>query len=429
MDTQEASELRSLRTSLQLYKGLVEVSGLITSITDYHELLRAVLDVARRVIRAEAASLFLVNSKTGDLELSLATAGESRFVEPKISVPSGRGIAGWVFASGEPLLIPDAYADERFYKDADRKTGFVTRSILCAPLKNDGVVGGVLQVLNPREKAQFEPEDLDAFCAYADLTAAALAKLRNLEQARARERTDRDIAIAAEIQRELLSQAVPEEVPCFRFAAHNTPAANVGGDFYCVAPRGDGEVFFAIADVSGKGISASLLMAQTLSALEFVFRTAETPADVLATLNASLQERIIRGMFVTMLVGRLIRPTGEAELASAGHCHPLRLDRDGTASRIELPGALPLGILPDVQYENRRVPVLPGDLLVAFTDGLSESRKEDGEMMFDDVLPAAASGPARGPDEVVQRLVSAEAVHRGRGVQLDDLTVLVGGFA
>ena len=176
-----STEVGSLRKSLQIYKGLVEVSGLISSITDYSELLRAILDVARRVIQAEAASLFLVDADSGNLELAIATRGESGFVEPKIFVPRGKGIAGWVFEHGESLLIPNAYADERFYKEADRQTGFVTRSIICAPLKRDDKIIGVLQVLNPRDKAAFEPEDLDGFSAYANLTATAIEKLRNLE--------------------------------------------------------------------------------------------------------------------------------------------------------------------------------------------------------------------------------------------------------
>ncbi|MDX2080322.1 MAG: GAF domain-containing SpoIIE family protein phosphatase [Terrimicrobiaceae bacterium] len=425
MTTEE--EIRSLRASLHLYKGLVEVSGLITSITDYNELLRAVLDVARRVMNAEAASLFLSMDGSTALQLAMATAGESGYVEPKIIVPAGKGIAGWVYEKREPLLIPDAYADPRFYKAADKETGFVTRSILCAPLSSDGHALGVLQVLNPRTKTAFEKEDLEAFVAYADLTAAALEKMRNLERERQQQRTDRDIAIAAEIQRELLSSAVPPVIDGFSFACHNTPAANVGGDFYRVVPVADGGVFFAIADVSGKGISASLLMAQTLSALEFVFAASASPGEALGRLNQSLQERIIRGMFITMLVGKIDRASRSVALASAGHCHPVLLNADGDPSRVPLEGALPLGILPDIAYTDHWITLEPDSWLVAFTDGLSESRSETGTM-FDEHLLDAVRGRAGTPGEIVERLVAAEVTHRGRGAPLDDLTILAGGI-
>ena len=134
------AEVESLRKSLKIYKGLVEVSGLINSITDYNELLRAILDVARRVVLAEAGSLFFVNKETGSLELAITSSAEGEFSETRISVPHGRGIAGWVVAHAQSLLIPNAYADARFYKEADQQTGFRTRSILCAPLKHNGEV-------------------------------------------------------------------------------------------------------------------------------------------------------------------------------------------------------------------------------------------------------------------------------------------------
>ena len=420
--------IEALRKSLQVYKGLVEVSAAINSITDYGELLRAILDVARRVFLAEAATLFLVDPASGNLELSIATRGESGYVEPKLSVPRGKGIAGWVFEHGEPLVIPEAYLDDRFFKEADRMTGFVTRSFLCAPLKRDSEMIGVLQILNPREKKSFGPDDMEGFCAYVNLTATAIEKLRTVERMRAQERMDRDLAIAAEIQRELLSRAIPQVVNGAFFSAHNTPAANVGGDFYGVFPGACGEIYFAVGDVSGKGISASLLMAQTLSAMHFVFGSATAPSAALALLNETLCANIIRGMFVTTLVGKMDPATRMVELASAGHCLPLLVKADGAAAKIETPGSLPLGILPKVSYSDGVVELDLGDRLVVYTDGLSESRQEGSDMLFDEVLTSAASGPSPSTSELLDRILQAERKHRGAGLQLDDLTILVGGF-
>lgn len=424
------AEVESLRKSLQIYKGLVEVSGLINSITDYNELLRAILDVARRVILAEAASLFFVNEATGQLDLTITSFCEGQFLEPKISVPRGRGIVGWVAEKGESLLIPDAYADDRFYKEADKQTGFHTRSILCAPLKTNGAVIGVLQILNPREKAAFDEEDLDGFTAYANLTATAIEKLRSLERMRAQERVERDLSIASDIQRELLSRALPTEIAGARFAAHNEAASNVGGDFYNVFVKSPYEIYFAIGDVSGKGIAASLLMAQTLSAMQFVFAATTSPADALAKLNSTLNERIVRGMFVTTIVGRLTPGASRAEIASAGHCKPIVLRTDGSAQEIETEGALPLGILPKVAYRQGKVDLSPGDLLICYTDGLSESRSPGTDVFFEEkILPNLSGASSLSPQAIIDRLVRAERVHRGNGHQLDDLTILVGGLS
>ncbi len=424
------TELESLRKSLGIYKGLVEVSGLINSITVYDELLRAILDVARRVILAEAASLFFLDDATGSLELAITSQSEGVFAQPHLSVPAGRGIAGWVAKHGRPLLIPDAYADDRFYKEADKQTGFRTRSILCAPLIHAEKVIGVLQILNPKDREAFDESDLEGFAAYANLTATAIEKLRALERTRAQERVERDLAIASDIQGELLSRAIPAKTPGSIFSAHNVPASNVGGDFYTVHVRSPDEIYFAIGDVSGKGITASLLMAQTLSAMQFVFAATTGPAEALARLNSTLSERIVRGMFVTTLIGRLIPTANQVDLASAGHCKPIVLRSDGAASEIETDGSLPLGILPNVTYRQGKIDLQKGDWLVCFTDGLTESRDPGGENFFQDQLVktiAEVTNPS--PQNIVNHLVERERAHRGNGRQLDDLTLLVGGIA
>ena len=424
------AEVESLRKSLNIYKGLVEVSGLINSITDYDELLRAILDVARRVILAEAASLFFVNQETGALELAITSFADGQFSEPRISVPRGRGIVGWVLTHGESLLIPNAYADARFYKDADLQTGFRTRSILCAPLKHHGEVIGVLQILNPRDKESFDEQELEGFTAYANLTATAIEKLRAFERTRAQERVERDLAIASDIQRELLARAIPPRIPGAVFAAHNQAASNVGGDFYNVFVRSPYESYFAIGDVSGKGISASLLMAQTLSAMQFVFAATTSPSDALAKLNSTLYEHIVRGMFVTTIVGRIIPSASRIELASAGHCKPVMLRADGSAVEIETNGSLPLGILPKVAYQQGKIDFHRGDWFICYTDGLSESKNWSDEAFFEQkIISSLAGRKFQSPRLIVEHLIECERRHRGARRQSDDLTILAGGLA
>lgn len=418
----------SLRKSLEIYRGLVEVSALINSITDYDELLQAILGVARRVMRAEAASLFLRDETDGHLDLVIASRGDDEFSQPKIRVESGQGIAGWVLAHNESLLIPDAYADSRFFRGADQSTGFRTRSILCAPLKWNEALIGVLQVLNPIDKAAFEPADVEGFEAYSNLIATAIQKLRAIERIREQERIERDVAIAAEIQTELLSRAVPGETPGAIFASYNKAATDVGGDFFFVLPRSAHEIYFAIGDVSGKGMPASLLMAQTLSAMQFVFRMTTSPANALTTLNATLHGQIVRGMFVTLLVGRMIPESRRVELASAGHCRPFVVRANEEPIEVVTEGALPLGVLPDVNYRQGKVELAPGDFLVCFTDGLTESRDPRTDRFFDEAMSDHLRGPFASAQAVVDHLVAVELSHRDDTPPRDDLTLLVANF-
>lgn len=419
---------RRLQKSLRIYRGLVEVSGLINSITEFDELLRAILSVARDVMDAEAASLFLTRESSGGLELVAASRSDSEFESPKIYVPRGQGISGWVLEHGESLLIPDAYADPRFFREADQNSGFRTRSMLCVPLRQDGEIIGVIQVLNHTDGTPFDAEDLDAFEAYANLIATAIEKVRSIEAMKAQERVRRDVEIASEIQRELLSRAIPQDLPEYVFGSHYKAAQNVGGDFFLVSPREDGSVFFAIGDVSGKGISASLLMAQTLSAMQFVFSNTHSPSEALNLLNRTVESQIVRGMFVTMLVGRMEHRSESLQLASAGHCRPWVLRPDTAPEEIATPGALPLGILPDVRYHQIELPFRRNDVWVAFTDGLTESRSDASEQFFEGELAEFFKSATRHPERLVRALVEDEARFRDGSEPRDDLTLLSGAM-
>ena len=119
---------------LALYKGLVQVSALINAITDFNELLTEIMEIARQVMRAEGSALILLNERTDELELVVARSATGEIVTMPRSIPR-HSVAGWVFSEGTSALVPDAYADPRFYTGVDEKTGYRTRAILCVPLR------------------------------------------------------------------------------------------------------------------------------------------------------------------------------------------------------------------------------------------------------------------------------------------------------
>jgi sigma-B regulation protein RsbU (phosphoserine phosphatase) len=413
---------------LELYKGLVEVSSLINGITASDELLPAILEVARRVLQVEAASLFMLNDRN-ELELviardALAHGGDA--ANP-IIVPRGKGISGWVLAHGKPLLVADAYADPRFYRDIDARTGFRTRSLLCVPLAHGEREIGVLQVLNPVGREAFDEADLEVFTAYGNLAATAIDKVRTLERQRAQDRTAQEFAFAHEIQASFLPQTLPH-LANLSFAAAYRPAETVGGDFYDVLVLGPDEIYFVIGDVSGKGVPAALLMAQALSILRLIVKPGLPPATLMKRWNEMISGHTIRGMFITALVGRITCSTRTLELCSAGHCHPMRVQRDGAVDDVTIPGSPPLGLLPDLAGSCHQLLLAPSEWLVVFTDGLTESF--DAERMALDRAGVHSLLARRfdNADDVVAALQSGEMQHRGRAVPHDDLTVLVFGF-
>lgn len=421
------AEIDELKNLLGAYRGLVEVSNLINSITEFDELLPAILDVAQRVMDADASSLLLAD-EADNLRVIFARGPVDLTHNTQLILPRGVGIAGWVFENGRSLLVPDAYNDPRFYPEVDKKSGFKTRSILCAPLMRGDKKIGVLQVLNPRSKPAFVASDLEAFEAYASLAATAIEKLRTIEHQRHQERVARELAIANEIQNSFLPQTLPE-ISGLRFAASYRPALNIGGDFYDVIRASEEKVFFVIGDVSGKGIPAALLMAQALSMLRLILRQGVTPALALQQWNETLFGHTVRGMFITAIVGLIVPSQRTIELASAGHCAPLIVDANGGVREIALDNSQPLGLLKDLELQSSVLSLAPEEWLVLYTDGLNESFSPEGSLLDRSGIRKLLSRHFSTIDEVVAALEQGEAQHRKQAEPHDDLTILGCGFS
>jgi len=410
---------------LSMYRGLLEVSHLINGAADSQGLLRAILEVAQRVLDADAGSLFLDDPGTGDLVLTLALAPDGiRLPEGRIAVPAGRGIVGWVAQHGEPELVADAYADPRFFRAADEKTGYRTRSILCAPLVHERSRFGVIQMLNPRGKPAFDALDLQVFTAYAQMVATAWSRLRSIEERERQALMEREVELAAEIQRDLLPASLPA-VPGCRCDARYRPARTVGGDFYSALRIGAEVLWFVIGDVAGKGIPASLRMAQSVGILHAILDTTISPALVMERWNRALCAQGGTG-FVTAILGRYGAGEDALELTLAGHPGPWHLPHAGAPHPLDLPGGPPIGLIPETRYPLARVPFVHGDRMLLLTDGFLESRGPGGASLEDTGLEALFGRASAAPDgALLDALLAAEATHRDGMTARDDLTLLL----
>ena len=419
--------IKDLERSVTLYKGLLEVSGLINSITGITELLAAILDVARRVMEAEASSLFLVDKRTGDLELTIARGNRPREDSMPIKLPRGKGIAGWVQERRQSVLVENAYEDPRFYPETDRSTGFITGSLMAVPLFHDTEDIGVLEVLNPLRKPAFDNLDLEAFQAYGNLVASSIQKLRLIERETERRQWEKDLALATEIQHSFLPDVLPS-TDLLTLAAHYRPAKDIAGDFYDVFERDPGEFYFVVGDVSGKGISAALMMAQALSMLHLIVHPGMSPGAALARWNGQICRRTIRGMFITAILGCIRPEQGLVEFAAAGHVGPLLRQASLEIRVPAIAAAPPLGILSDLEFPVNQIKLLPGDQAIFYTDGLVESFNVAREPFSLDRVSALLARPYDGGAAMIDALTREEANHRGEKPPHDDLTILAIGL-
>lgn len=355
----------------------------------------------------------------------------ARFIEQVLrseSFPVGEGIVGRVAATGRGELVVDAPHDQRIVRHDD--PALVVRSVIAAPITVRGRLIGVLCVCNAADGLPFTPTDYSLVAALAEQAGLAVHNADFVSLQVEKQRLDLDLALASDVQQMLLPREMPE-LPGVEIDARYLAAQKVSGDFYDVIPLEGGRFGFAVADVSGKGISASLLMAICRTQLRNIAPRCASPAAVLAELNRALAGDMRDGMFITMIYGVADVARGSITFARAGHELPLlAAPAAGSTVACEFIGSegMALGIVDADTFAaiiaDRTVPFAAGSMFVLYTDGLSEAPnsegKEFGGVRVADVVHARFGDS---PREINAAVMDAARQFCGGAFQ-DDFTLL-----
>ncbi|MGE4280427.1 MAG: SpoIIE family protein phosphatase [Magnetospirillum sp.] len=384
---------------------------------DIEETLRLGLAHISSRMEAEAASIFLMEPVTGDL-VCRACWGPSDVTG--LRLPKGQGIVWRAVNRNATELVRDTTDDPDFAHQIDNNTGFITRSILCAPMAVRDERLGAIELFNKKGGGSFDADDRRVLQALAASAALALINARQAADMAEQKALKHELSLAADIQRAMLP---PERPPEFPIHGINLPARGVSGDFFDVVELTNGKIAFAVADVSGKGMNAAMLMSKTASLFRCLAKRLDGPGAVLAAIDSELAETSSAGMFVTMIAGILDPATGTVVLANAGHEPPL-LCCGASLTRID-EGMPPLGIVPDLFALGcpESAIELNGGALYLFTDGLTEAGSTDSMLGSDGVARMLAPHRIRpAPDRL--RAVVAQVDEAGLALK-DDLTMLV----
>ena len=410
---------------LRDFQTIMAVSRAFGSERDLDRLLGIILSAAAELVRADRASLFLVDQESHELWTRIAQHAA------EIRLPLGSGIAGTVASTGETINIPAAYADERFSRDNDQRSGYRTRAILCMPLRSHReAVVGVIQVLNRTDGQPFDAYDEQVLAALCSQAAVAIDTAQLIQRDRERERLARDMELARQIQLSLLPQD-PPTFPGWVFAAYAKSCDQTGGDYhdFIRVPQSN-RVDVVVGDVSGHGLGAAMVMSTARALLHALEENAGEPAELVTRLNRLLERDLADDTFMSLLLSRL-GSDGSCAYVSAGHEPPLiwRAGRAPTGTGFDAPGDTDflLGMLDDTVYTAFAIaPLAAGDLLVQFTDGIFEAQGADGEMFgmerLRDVIVAHAN---KGAAAVCAAVVAAVDAHLGGTPAHDDITLVV----
>jgi serine phosphatase RsbU (regulator of sigma subunit) len=341
-------------------------------------------------LQADRGFIVLKDPATGKL---IPKAVKHRREGPDEQIRISRTIVSGVMNAREAVLSADAATDARFDM-SESVVDFHIHSMMCVPLVGStGDVLGVIQIDTADQRRRFGRDDLEVLASVACQAAVAVENAQLHEVAVQEELFQRELGLAHKVQQGLLP-ATPPKLPRYEFFDYYEPANHLGGDYFDYIPLPGNRLAAALADVSGKGISAALLMARLSAEVRYSLAILPTPRDALARMNAFFCESRWEDRFVTLAIAVLDPARNEITVVNAGHMPPLLRRSTGSIEAIgaDISG-LPLGIEAKAEYGQVTVAMEPGDTLILYTDGITDAMNAPSQLYGGKRLQAQIAKP------------------------------------
>jgi phosphoserine phosphatase RsbU/P len=385
------------------------------------ELMERIMDLISENVPMDRGVLMLKEGNPPQPIPKVIRINNRNLARQKIMV--SQSIVNLVLDKHSAVLITDAQQDPRFStKDSVIRSNI--HSAMCVPLWNNREIIGVLYADRTALLDHFTEDDLRLLTLLSNLAAVKIENAEAIEKMIETERIKKEITQAAQIQKDLL----PKQNPVcqnFDIAGMNIPCDQVGGDYYDFIPMGPGRLGIIIADVSGKGISASLLMASLRAALLVEIRPQVKIDDMACRLNDFVHRSAAINRFITFFFCELDLGTGALRFINAGHNPPVLIEKRGEISRLE-PGGFCLGMFPSVVYEAKEVCLGVGDTVVFYTDGVTDARDTENREFGEEGLIGAVRKNIKLPADGIVDKVSAELKAFTTGAPpFDDMTLII----
>jgi sigma-B regulation protein RsbU (phosphoserine phosphatase) len=409
---------RLIEEAQRLFGLIFDYAAKMGAEADPEKLLRLNADMARDLVRADRCSIWLRDVSTGELWTKVAHG------LPEVRIAADHGLVGACIAANQAIVVNDTSKDPRFDRDIDRSSGYITQSVLALPLRSPGGdVLGALQVLN--KPGSFRERDVKLLGLAATFSASALVSQSLRQEAEAARLVFRELEIAREVQHRLFPSH-PPQIPGLDIAAYCRPAHIVGGDYYDFLSRPNSDLWFTVGDVSGKGISAAVLMASLQASLRSQINARpDSVAGVVSELNHTLCLTFGLERYTTLFCARLDPMDWTMKYVNAGHVRPRLLRFSGEMEYLDS-GGVPVGLFDSATYEYASIRLHPGDLLACFSDGITEARSRHGKIWDGIELEKVLCDNRRlSSAELVQKLVQCVDDYMGAAEQTDDITIVL----
>ena len=404
----------------EVLERLLDVTRKLATPFDLTTMLTEVIDACRAILNADRGSVFLYDAKTDELYTTVATGiGEIRF-------PATRGIVGECAQTRRIVNVADCYADPRFNRDVDQKSGYRTRCLLTVPLIGyDNSLVGVLQVLNKHEGV-FTEEDERIASALAAQCAVALQRVRMIADMVLKEKMERELSIARDVQMRVFPKEMPK-VSGYDVAGWSRPADQTGGDVYDLITLDEHRLMLLLGDATGHGIGPALSVTQVRAMLRVGVRLGADLDAAFTHINNQLVQDLADNRFVTAFLGVLDTRDHTITYQSGGQ-GPLLHFHAGTGE-CEWRGAttVPMGMMGNLRLKKAQAfELAPGDIVGLVTDGILEYPDTADELFSEDRLGELIRVHQNEPMARLIEIVLHAVEAYGAGVtQPDDMTMLM----
>jgi len=419
---------------LQHLSLLLEMAQMLYRSPRLEKVLTALVDSALTITGADRGLLFL-RGTDGELKLRIARAQDEITLDPAIEDYS-KAVVGRVAETGREEMVLEEALTGRAANETVTIQGGV-RGVVAVPLqklpvsdaRGESIAGlvpeqlGVLYLDSRARATSLTGLDRQVLQTLAVEGATVIENARLLRLARDQERVQHDLALARNIQQGLLPQELPTS-SYFDVHAFTVPSSSVGGDYYDAIALAENRFGFVVADVSGKGLPAAILSANLQGAFAAVAAGDQELPEIFSRVNDFLRKRSDAAMYATMFYG-VIGPGGDFNFVNAGHTYPLVIRGQGTVEPLESSN-FPVGLFPGAAYEAGNTHLDPGDLILLFSDGLTEAQNFRNELFGDSRLNKVASECARlSAADVSEKILKAVRAFVGPAPPSDDLTLVV----
>jgi serine phosphatase RsbU (regulator of sigma subunit) len=407
-------------------RALIEITQNMSKALSLDIVLPKLLDSLFRIFVQADRGFILLHDADGRL---VPKAVKFRRADSDETIRVSRTIVNQVMETQQAILSADAASDSRF-EMSQSIADFRIRSMMCAPLVNgDGRSIGVLQLDTSDQRGRFQQDDLDVLAGVASQAAIAIDNAQLHEAAIRQLQMERDLKLAHKVQQGLLP-AAPPVLEGYHFFDFYEPANQIGGDFYDYIRLPGGRLAVVLADVSGKGISAALVMAKLSADVRYALASEPTVAKAVRNINASFIRSGWEDRFVTFVLTVIDPSDQQVTVVNAGHMPPFLRISEGRVEPIDddLSG-IPLGIDEAYEYESKTIPLGRNQFIAAFTDGFSEALNANNELYGLERLRNRIAKPVKDVADLGNLIIDDVESFVGGRPQSDDMCLVCFGRA